>query len=141
MIKQCKYHGMTEHRLEKGWADKKGYTRPDYFRCKVCESENNIQKRIKRQTFACVLLKEYGAKCARCGYDGCPEILQWHHTNPADKLFEISRAICSMGKNVTAEDIKLEAKKCVLLCPNCHAKEHTNYSYSELMKKVNLLGV
>jgi predicted HNH restriction endonuclease len=46
-----------------------------------------------------------------------------------------------MGKEITEKDMWEEVEKCILLCPNCHAKEHTEYSYYKLMENTNLLGV
>lgn len=135
--KHCKHHGLTDHSVEsRNKPDKNGYTHPPYYRCLKCRSEGNIKKRIKRNMFSCILLEKHGATCTCCGYNEQPEILQWHHTDPDTKLFHISEAISRMGKIYTPEAIEVEAMKCVLLCPNCHAKEHTKYSYVNLMEKV-----
>lgn len=59
---------------------------------------------------------EFGGKCIDCGYKDEIRILQFHHLR--DKRFELS---------LYSKPIKLmreEAKKCVLLCPNCHSLKH-----------------
>jgi len=63
--------------------------------------------------------REKGNKCIMCGYDEEPKILVFHHLR--DKKFTI-------GQNHyrSIEELREEAKKCVLLCPNCHAKVHLN---------------
>lgn len=65
-------------------------------------------------------LKAYkGSVCERCGLKDI-EILQFHHINPENKKFNLSESY-----NIISYDaLKIEADKCELLCPNCHAKEH-----------------
>ncbi len=43
--------------------------------------------------------------------------LQFHHRDPATKAFEVSR----QGITRSLDRLRLEARKCVLLCANCHA--------------------
>jgi hypothetical protein len=141
VMKHCKHHGLCEHRIESRSADASGYKRPDYLRCLICQKEGNVKKRIKRQMFLCRLIESLGAKCSCCGYDECPEILHFHHVDSNTKKFNISEALSKMGKEITEKDMWEEVEKCILLCPNCHAKEHTEYSYYKLMENTNLLGV
>lgn len=62
-----------------------------------------------------------GKKCVRCGFDN-PIALDFHHRNPADKKFAISRAcISGIGK----DRLDKEIAKCDLLCANCHRIEHS----------------
>ena len=141
-MQQCKNnpeHGVCIHRLEKGRTEKKGlgsnkigYVWPDYYRCVKCSSEGNAKKYEKSIYFHCILKEERGGCCERCGYDEHPEILQWHHLR--DKVFAISR------KKITEKNIykiREEIEKCLLLCPNCHAKEHNSVIYEEVLKKHN----
>ena len=130
----CKKHGRTEFRMEKqGSKSGQGL----YARCCECQRLQNIKKRIQRQAYACSLIKNRGATCQRCGYEEYPEILQWHHTDPEKKSFEISQAIQGHRKGVTKDMIEEEVELCELLCPNCHFKHHTGYSYHELMESTN----
>ena len=63
----------------------------------------------------------FGGKCSRCGYNRCPQALQFHHVDPTSKKFGISDGV------VRAWDVvEAELKKCILLCANCHA-EHEFY--------------
>jgi cytochrome c553 len=50
-----------------------------------------------------------------CGYDRCIVSLQFHHVDPAAKSFPMSTA---SGKAL--DTYRAEAKKCVLVCANCH---------------------
>lgn len=74
----------------------------------------NWRKNVKQKA-----LELLGGKCILCGYNRCTRALHFHHLNPAEKSFEISR--CRFGW----KKIEEELKKCVLLCSNCHAEVET----------------
>lgn len=57
-------------------------------------------------------------KCARCP-ENHPATLEFHHCN-GDKEYNVS----DMIKGFSIERIKTEIAKCIVLCRNCHAKEH-----------------
>lgn len=61
-------------------------------------------------------------KCCKCGYDKCPQALEWHHQND-DKNFNPSDLIRD-GSIKKYELYQEEIKKCILLCSNCHREEH-----------------
>jgi hypothetical protein len=62
-----------------------------------------------------------GGKCKRCGFAEHICALSFHHRNPATKAFPLERRqIC--GRRWEA--LVAEAKKCTLLCLNCHAILH-----------------
>lgn len=60
-----------------------------------------------------------GGKCSLCGYDKCIAALDFHHTDPNNKKFQLSSGNCRSWE----EDID-EIKKCALLCSNCHREVH-----------------
>ena len=60
-------------------------------------------------------------QCAKCGWKEHPEILQFHHRNPALKRFPLSAGNVGMYCKST---ILKEVEKCDLLCPNCHSYLH-----------------
>ena len=60
--------------------------------------------------------------CSICG-EAHLACLQFHHRDPDQKDFAINRA--SVLK-IPIDLLKIEIKKCVLLCANCHAKLHWN---------------
>jgi cytochrome c553 len=64
-----------------------------------------------------LLIAEAGGRCALCGYDRCPWNLHFHHVDPASKTFSMTMA---QGRSLTA--YRAEARKCVLLCANCHGE-------------------
>lgn len=83
-------------------------------RFKIYDKKNGENQRAKIRAWIRSLRKEMGGKCAGCGYEEVADILQFHHLR--DKIKEVTRF------NVEAEG-REEAKKCILLCPNCHAIE------------------
>lgn len=71
----------------------------------------------KRKVNKQIILNSFGKKCQICGYDKCQAALEFHHKNPKEKEFNISKIA---GKNnLSYKDIQ-EVCKCVLLCANCH---------------------
>lgn len=85
--------------------------------------KKQIKAQLKhRQKTALIFLnlkKEKGNKCKKCGYSKYPQILHFHHSNRKNKDGEVSLIIrANIKKGIE------EAKKCILLCPNCHALKH-----------------
>ena len=76
----------------------------------------NNNARIRWLTFLNNLREEMGGKCSRCGYGEYIGILQFHHFNGNKHMDVASMRVQSKAR--------VEAKKCILLCPNCHAIEH-----------------
>ena len=52
-----------------------------------------------------------------CGYDRCVINLHFHHVDPSTKSFLMSSSI---GRAIAK--FREEAKKCVLVCANCHGE-------------------
>jgi hypothetical protein len=101
----CATHGLTGFgpRPDGGW------------RCLKCRSEavSRRRQRVKQ-----ILVAEAGGACALCGYSRCLRALEFHHVDPSDKQFTVA------GRGVTRSLAKAreEARKCVLLCANCHVE-------------------
>jgi cytochrome c553 len=64
-----------------------------------------------------ILIGESGGRCALCGYDRCVINMHFHHVDPATKELAMTAQI---GRSLDA--FREEAKKCVLLCANCHGE-------------------
>lgn len=67
------------------------------------------------------LARNFGGKCALCGYDKNLFVLSFHHMDSEQKAYKLdlrSLANRSMSSLVT------EFEKCQLLCANCHAEIH-----------------
>ena len=71
------------------------------------------RRKVKR-----ILVEEAGGACILCGYAECHAALQFHHVDPTQKSFALSR----QGVTRSLAKARDEAAKCVLLCANCHAK-------------------
>ena len=91
-----------------------------YFRCKRCRNDHVIERRrnVKIQ-----LIEEFGVKCTICGYSKCKGSLVFHHTEPTQKEFSISRR----GRTSSIDILRKEAMKCQLVCANCHGDLHDNF--------------
>jgi len=83
-------------------------SQPSYFYVK--------KARLKKKERAIAYL---GGKCCICGYNKCPRSLDFHHKNPDEKDFCISK-----NTNKAWATIVKELDKCVILCRNCHGEVH-----------------
>ncbi len=85
------------------------------YRCVLCAQERVAERRrrIKR-----ILVEEAGGCCAACGYNRLPAALHFHHLDATEKSF----GLASRGLSRGIERAREEARKCVLLCGNCHAE-------------------
>ncbi len=84
------------------------------YRCTKCSAEavSRRRRKVKR-----LLVQEAGGACLLCGYSRCVSALEFHHVDPSEKHFALSlRAARSL------ERLRTEARKCVLLCANCHCE-------------------
>ena len=69
MIRECKIHGLIEHRSRTEYGRNKGWI------CKKCNSEATTRSKRKRKADS-VAYK--GGKCEICGYDKCQDALEFH---------------------------------------------------------------
>ena len=100
----CRLHGEVEFLV----------FRSGRHRCARCNAEAVIRRRRKVKR---LLVEEAGGGCARCGFDDHPSALHFHHLDPAGKEFGVS----SKGVTIALDRSRAEARKCILLCANCHA--------------------
>jgi predicted transcriptional regulator len=102
---QCREHGLTAFVRRKGGGS----------RCVKCRSEavSRHRRRLKE-----TLVADAGGGCVLCGYDRCISALDFHHLVPNEKDFEISYR----GLTRSLAKVRAEARKCVLLCSNCHVE-------------------
>jgi predicted HNH restriction endonuclease len=80
---------------------------------KVYARKMERRKKLKKE-----IIEMFGGKCSKCGYNKCIDALDFHHEG--NKEESVSRLI----KNNSREKILKEAKKCILLCANCHREVH-----------------
>ena len=82
--------------------------------------KNKYHVKLKRKNIKLQAIEYKGGKCEVCGYNRCVDALEFHHIDPSQKDFSISRD----GNTRSWDKIKDELDKCVLLCSNCHREEH-----------------
>ena len=100
----------------------KGYSRKYCYECSPHENENCSHAQavtIKRRAIKKALVLYKGGKCEICGYNKCMRALEFHHLNPNEKDFTLSRYLTR-----EFSDLKKEVDKCILVCSNCHAEIH-----------------
>jgi transposase len=102
---KCRHHGVTEF-----WLEGRGS-----YRCLRCRGAYVARRRRRVKA---ILVQEAGGCCRICGYDRFPGALHFHHRDPAAKSFTLS----SLGVTRSLERMRSEARKCILLCSNCHAE-------------------
>jgi transposase/DNA-directed RNA polymerase subunit RPC12/RpoP len=102
----CPRHGETTFRLREDTSS---------YRCLRCLSEQvtNARRRQKAR-----LVADAGGRCTVCGYDRYLGALQFHHVDRETKEFSVSQR----GLTRSFARALAEARKCVLLCANCHAE-------------------
>ncbi len=94
--------------------------------CKGCYSNgwHNSAKKQKQKGMdkKLQLLKMLGeVKCSVCGYHKNLACLSFHHKTPSEKEFSLDQRKCCM---YSMERLITEAKKCQVLCMNCHTEYH-----------------
>lgn len=75
------------------------------------------------------LIRVMGGKCALCGYNKCNSALEFHHINPSEKNYQLSS-----GSTRSLNRDFVEARKCILLCSNCHREVHNGLYDSSMLK-------
>ena len=84
----------------------------------------NFRKRIKA-----ALVESFGNKCQVCGNSFPQSVYDFHHLNPVEKSFGLG----SQGTTRSRADNAKEAKKCIMVCANCHRLiEYENLDVSNL---------
>ena len=115
----CPLCGPHEQPIENFYLRRGGKQQPY---CKTHHNEVTYQYQCERRKQQKVTYIKYkGRYCEHCGYDGLayPSVMEFHHTDPTEKDFEIS------NNTKTHDEVLLELDKCQMLCANCHRAEHT----------------
>ena len=93
--------------------------RRDWYKRNKEHEKSRIHER-RRQLNEWVKSCKVARGCSRC-----PEkhfaCLDWHHLNSDDKEIGIQRAV---RNGYGRERLQQEMDKCIVLCSNCHRKEH-----------------
>lgn len=85
--------------------------------CKVCITKKTV---CRQRVFKTKCVEYKGGKCEKCGYCKNNSALEFHHTDPTSKDFNIANA----RHTTFGEKVKAELDKCLLVCSNCHREIH-----------------
>lgn len=91
--------------------------RPETIKANVVRRRQNIKLRA---------VEYKGGKCSVCSYDRCIAAMEFHHMNPLEKDFSVSKK----GACTSWDRVKAELDKCILVCANCHREIH------EMLRKI-----
>lgn len=91
-------------------------TEPSVY-CKIC---TNVQTSIRQRKLKQKCVEYKGSCCSICGYNQYQGALEFHHTDPSQKDFNLSKVRTTSFN----DKIRVELDKCILLCSNCHKETH-----------------
>jgi 5-methylcytosine-specific restriction endonuclease McrA len=115
----CPTHGATTYLLEGRGS----------YRCSKCRVESVTRR---RRSVRAVLVEEAGGRCRLCGYDRYIGSLHFHHVVPSEKAFAVSER----GLTRSLVRAREEARKCILLCSNCHAEAEAGLHAPERLSEL-----
>jgi transposase-like protein len=110
--RDCPVHGLTTFVK---------YSARDHHRCEQCRRDRVVARRRRVKE---LLVEEAGGCCQLCGYDRYLGALQFHHLDPSEKAFGLG----VRGVARSLERCREEARKCALLCANCHAEVEAGFA-------------
>lgn len=70
-------------------------------------------------------IRTFKKECCKCGYNKHPEILEFHHPDPKNKLESVTKL-----RDHSRDKILKEIQKCIVVCPNCHREIHLVGQYN-----------
>lgn len=105
--------------------------------CSNCHSE--LHRKISRNgDIKENLLKDLKiTKCSICGYSGKNfASLIFHHIDRDNKKFIVNEFISRKINGLTVEDLLEEISKCIVICTNCHRKQHSDSRFEKFKKEI-----
>lgn len=97
----------------------KEWKRTHYQRNK--QSYADRQRKVRDEVKQFIVDLKSTLKCCRCD-ENHPACLDFHHEDESKKEFGIADAVTN---KVSKTRILKEIQKCIVLCANCHRKEHS----------------
>jgi len=99
------------------------------FKRKAKAVKHQQAKQLRLKARSLMIFQYKGSKCAHCSLHEPDhlEIYDYHHVDPATKLYMISDVIKG-----SLDKLMIEVDKCLLLCAHCHRKEHTRLHKEKL---------
>ena len=129
MFKMCNVCSLDKHISE--FSKDSSRITGDSYRCKTCQKlyskkhhENNLtayansRRKYKKKIKDWYRAYKETLKCSFCG-ENKYDLLDFHHIE--EKYKGVARLVAD---NESIDKIKLEMSKCIVLCKNCHIKEH-----------------
>ncbi len=110
-VKQAEFH--------KNW-QAEHYADPVWKQEQIKTTSRNAMDR-QRANLEWLRTYKLAKGCIICGYKKHPAALEFHHRNPKEKRFTISR-----HPKMSIAALKREIEKCDVICRNCHAVHHDN---------------
>jgi hypothetical protein len=98
--------------------------RKQYYNSPYGENNSKIDRGfIKRTSQSLINIIYKGGVCQECNLNLIQNfwLADYHHINPLEKEFEMSKM-----KSRSWDIVKKELDKCMLLCANCHRSKHFN---------------
>jgi len=86
------------------------------------QENQHSRLRAKAAKHKFILIQFLGGQCMKCGYRES-DALDFHHRNKSQKTTAVSNLLDGKFENALEE-----AKKCDLLCANCHREQHADNS-------------
>ncbi|WP_159902653.1 homing endonuclease associated repeat-containing protein [Salinirussus salinus] len=100
------------------WEALSGHQR--WYRKNLDHSRERKRRRRRELVRWVYEYKRDNCECRECGEEH-PGCLEFHHPDGTDKEFSVSRRA---NRGHSKENIRAEMERCVVLCANCHRKEH-----------------
>ena len=99
------------------------------FKRKAKAVKHQQAKQLRLKARSLMIFQYKGSKCAHCSLHEPDhlEIYDYHHVDPATKLYMISDVIKG-----SLDKLMIEVDKCLLLCAHCHRKEHARLHKEKL---------
>ena len=88
----------------------------------------------ERQERKAKLVEMLGGECMLCGYRKCVAALEFHHRDPAQKLFQLSKENLLKRWPI----VLAESEKCDLYCANCHRELEEALRHMRFSEEANL---
>lgn len=105
---------------------KRGIKRKNY--CISCSKylvkQTNNLRRQRWDNFKLLWVLNHGGKCSQCSYAdlSCISVFDFHHKQDEIKEFSLS-VLTNFGYSLTNKKLFIkEARKCLIVCANCHRK-------------------
>lgn len=120
------YAGWSKQQIENHRKQVRDRNKTPKYKEKRRQTKKDYRSRA-REKFKQSCVEYKGGYCAICGLkDSCVEIYDFHHKDPKEKDFGISRMKNRANiSGILCKSVRNELDKCDLLCSNCHRRLHS----------------